>query len=110
MLVALANAQVMAHSTVTVQTNNLSPTTDTDSQGDDLFARWQQTLLAGGYQPPDQHQAPALGGTLAVAGLYRSTRTAVVLTTPSQAQVAALLDKGYTVVDMSEPCPMEHVV
>jgi len=44
-----------------------------------------------------------LGGALTVAGWYKSTRTAVVLATPSPAQAAALLDKGYTVVDMSDP-------
>jgi hypothetical protein len=58
-------------------------------------------LVAG--QPPDQYQAPALGGALTVAGWYKSTRTAVVLGTPTTAQVAALLDKGYTVIDMSDP-------
>jgi hypothetical protein len=38
-----------------------------------------------------------------VAGWYKSTRVAVVLATPSPAQAAALLDKGYTVVNMSDP-------
>ncbi len=75
----------------------------TPAQGDDLFARWQQALLAGGYQMPDQYQAPALGGALTVAGWYKSKRTVVVLATPSSVHAAALLDKGYTVVDMSDP-------
>ena len=75
----------------------------TVAQGDDLFARWQQALLTGGFQLPDQYQAPALGGALTVAGWYKSTRTAVVLATPSTEHAAALLDKGFTVVDMSDP-------
>ena len=71
--------------------------------GGELFTSWQQALLAGGFQPPDQYQAPALGGALTVAGWYKSTRTAFVLATPSPEQAAALLDKGFTVVDMSDP-------
>jgi hypothetical protein len=84
----------------------LAPTVPLDAaegQGDEMFAKWRQTLLAGGFQPPDQYQAPALGGTLTLAGWYKSTRTAVVLAIPTPAQAAALLDKGYTVVDMSDP-------
>ena len=68
-----------------------------------MFAKWQQALLAGGFQPSDQYQAAALGGALTVAGLYKSTRTVVVVTKPTQGQVAALLDKGFTLVDMSDP-------
>jgi len=100
MLVALANAQVTTHVAAPEQASPLAPANA--APGDDLFARWQQALLAGGYQPPDQYQAPALGGALVVAGWYKSTRTAVVLATPSPAHAAALLDKGYTVVDMSD--------
>ena len=68
-----------------------------------MFENWRKALLAGGFEPPDQYQAPALGGALTVAGLYKSTRTAVVLATPSTAQADALLDKGFTVIDMSSP-------
>ena len=71
--------------------------------GAKMFAKWQRALVAGGFQPPDQYQAPALVGALKVAGLYKSTRTAVVVVRPTQAQTAALLDKGYTVIDMSDP-------
>ena len=53
--------------------------------------------------PQDQYQAPALGGALTVAAWDKSTLTAVVLATPSQAQVTALLNIGYTVIDMSKP-------
>jgi hypothetical protein len=103
MLVALANAQVAAPGVVTEQASSSTPTTAATGQGDELFARWQQALLTGGFHLPDQYQAPALGGALTVAGWYKSTRVAVVLATPSPAQAAALLDKGYTVVNMSDP-------
>jgi hypothetical protein len=103
MLVALANAQVAPSSVATDPSSPSAPVPATPDGGDNLFARWQQTLLAGGHQPPDQYQAPALGGALTVAGWYKSTRTAVVLATPSPEHAAALLDKGFTVVDMSDP-------
>ena len=103
MLVALANAQVTSASAVTRQDSPSKPHSATPDQGDDMFAKWQLALLCGGFQPPDQYQVPALAGSLTVAGLYKSTRTAVVLATPSAAQVAALLDKGYKVLDMADP-------
>lgn len=103
MLVSLANAQVTAPGVVTEQASSSTLATAATGQGDELFARWQQALLTGGFHLPDQYQAPALGGALIVAGWYKSTRAAVVLATPSPAQAAALLDKGYTVVDMSDP-------
>ena len=103
MLVALANAQVTPVSAVRQQDNPSIPVPASQDQGDEMFESWRKALLAGGFQPPDQYQAPALGGALTVAGLYKSTRTAVVLASPSPAQAAALLDKGFTVVDMSVP-------
>jgi len=103
MLVALANAQVTLPSAVTLRYSPFVPAKASQDQADEMFENWRKALLAGGFQPPDQYQAPALGGALTVAGLYKSTRTAVVLTSPSSAQAAALLDKGYTVVDMSDP-------
>ena len=103
MLVALANAQVTSAGAVTQQDSPSVPDIASQDQGDEMFENWRKTLLAGGFQPPDQYQAPALGGTLTVAGLYKSTRTAVVLATPTPAEAAALLDKGFTVIDMSAP-------
>lgn len=103
MLVALANAQVTPVSALIQQDNPSMPVPASQDQGDEMFQSWRKALLAGGFQPPDQYQAPALGGALTVAGLYKSTRTAVVLASPSPAQAAAMVDKGFTVVDMSVP-------
>ena len=69
----------------------------------DLFMQWQQALRAGSHREPDQYQVPALGGELTVAGQYKAARTVVVLAPPSSAQVAALVDKGQAVLDMSNP-------
>ena len=103
MLVALANAQVTSPGAVSKQDSPSTHATAPADLGDEMFENWRKALLAGGCEPPDQYQAPALGGALTVAGLYKSTRTAVVLATPSTAQAAALLDKGFTVIDMSAP-------
>jgi hypothetical protein len=103
LLIALANAQVASASAVTQQDSPSVSATAAQDPGDELFENWRKALLVGGFQPPDQYQAPALGGALTVAGLYKSTRTAVVLATPTPAETSAMLDKGYTVIDMSDP-------
>ena len=103
MLVALANAQVAPGCVAIEPSGPSAPVPAAPEGGGELFTSWQQALLAGGFAPPDQYQAPALGGALTVAGWYKSTRAAVVLTTPSPEHAAALLDKGFTVVDMSDP-------
>ena len=105
MLVALANAQVTSANAGPQHDSPFVPANASQDHGDEMFENWRKALLAGGFQPPDQYQAPALGGALTVAGFYKSTRTAVVLALPSPAHAAALLDKSFTVIDMSEPSP-----
>ncbi|WP_240650165.1 DEAD/DEAH box helicase [Variovorax atrisoli] len=108
MLVALANAQVAPGETeqstfaaATTANGAIQPAPDA-SHGD-LFAQWQQALRAGSHREPDQYQVPALGGNLTIAGQYKAARTVVVLIPPSPSQVAALVDKGQAVLDMSNP-------
>ena len=104
MLVALANAQVAA----APDESSPSPRASAQAQADAanpcaLFAQWQQALQAGGYREPDQYQVPVLGGQLTVAAHYKAARAVVVLAAPSPAHTAALLDKGYTVIEMPDP-------
>ena len=103
MLVALANSHVTSVTTITEQTSPSTPVTVSPTHGDDLFAKWKKTLLEGAFMPPDQYQVRALGDSITLAGLYKSIRAAVLLAKPTLAQAAALQDKGYTVVDMSDP-------
>ena len=102
MLVTLANAQVTT--TAPVQVLTAQPTSQTPhlSAVDALFLQWQQALTAGGHKTPDQTQLPVLGGQITVAGQYKTARTLVVLTVPDVAFVAALADKGWAVLDMSD--------
>ena len=109
MLVALANAQVAAAPDEPAPTSQASgQTTAAAESSDDLFTQWQQALQAGGHREPDQYQVPALGGQLTVAGQYKAARTVVVLAPPLAEHVAALVDKGQTVLDMSNPSQWPH--
>lgn len=45
------------------------PSNAPQGQVDEMFENWRKALLAGGFQPPDQYQAPALGGALTVVGM-----------------------------------------
>ena len=104
MLVALANAQVAAAPDEPAPTSQASgQTTAAAESSGDLFTQWQQALQAGGHREPDHYQVPALGGQLTVAGQYKAARTVVVLVPPLAEHVAALVDKGQTVLDMSNP-------
>ena len=109
MLVALANAQVAAAPDEPAPTSQASgQTTAAAESSDDLFTQWQQALQAGGHREPDQYQVPVLGGQLTVAGQYKAARTVVVLVPPLAEHVAALVDKGQTVLDMSNPSQWPH--
>jgi hypothetical protein len=104
MLVALANAQVAVATDALVQPLAAGPATPAGAENPgDLFSPWQQALQAGGHKAPDQTQLPVLGGQLTVAGQYKTARALVVLTVPDAAHVIALADKGWTVLDMSDP-------
>ncbi len=121
MLVALANAQVAPATDVLdtsempvtlvapAQSSSTSTPAPAGSTGEnDLFVQWKQALLAGGHREPDGYQVPALGGQLTVAGQYKAARTVVVLVPPLAQHVTALVDKGQTVLDMSNPAQWPH--
>jgi hypothetical protein len=93
MLVALANAQVTAPDAVA----------GAAGMHDTLFNEWQHALQAGGHKAPDQTQLQVLGGKLAVAGQYKAARTLVILQPLQAAWHAELTDKGWAVIDMSNP-------
>lgn len=118
MLVALANAQV-APATAVPDTPAVcrtpaqpaaasTPAQTVATSDEDLFAQWKQALQAGGHREPDGYQVPALGGQLTVAGQYKAARTVVVLAPPLVEHVAALVDKGQSVLDMSNPAQWPH--
>jgi ATP-dependent helicase YprA (DUF1998 family) len=102
MLVALANASVtLAHETPAVQPPTLPPG---DGKGNgDLLPQWQHALHTGGHRQPDGTQVAVLNGQITVAAQYKAARTLVVLSPLQAYHLAALVDKGQTVLDMSNP-------
>jgi hypothetical protein len=105
MLVALANAQVAPASAEVAPQPSAPASANAAGSADagNLFTQWQQALQAGGHQEPDQYQVPVLGGQLTVAAHYKTARAVVVLAPLLPEHLAALVDKGYTVIEMPDP-------
>ena len=105
MLVALANAQVAPASAEVAPQPSAPASANAAGSADagNLFTQWQQALQAGGHQEPDQYQVPVLGGQLTVAAHYKTARAVVVLAPLPPEHLAALVDKGYTVIEMPDP-------
>jgi hypothetical protein len=99
LLVALANARVAPH---------VAPRADTATPAappvaDDLHAQWLAALKAAGCRVPDEGPLTVLGGSAQMAAKYAATRTLVALQTPSPETTAALEERGWTLLDMSNP-------
>src|SRR5690554_210642 len=97
LLVALANAAVQVE-TVAEPDDNMD-TTETS----DLLLHWLTALDARGYRRPDQVNAAINKGALTAAGVYKSTRTLVFLEQPDQTNQAQLIDRGFQLLDFSNP-------
>jgi len=95
LLVALANAEV------TPQAPMNSPSSDDND--DELLASWLQELDLRGLMRPDEVQVSVNAGAAVAAGRFDLTR-ALVFLQPINEEVANLLcDKGWQVIDMSDP-------
>ncbi|MBI2744615.1 MAG: DEAD/DEAH box helicase [Burkholderiales bacterium] len=105
MLVALANAQVTPGKPELGQPPPPPSAASAAPAGpkDVLWPQWQQALQAGAHKAPDQAQLPVLGGRLIVAGQYKAARTLVVLQPVAADHQAELADKGWSILDMSNP-------
>lgn len=102
MLVALANASVTPAQPDATAQPTAAPSAHNGGDGD-LLTSWLQALQTGGHRPPDGTQVPALSGQITVAAQYKAARTLVVLAPLQAEHLAALVDKGQTVLDMSNP-------
>jgi Domain of unknown function (DUF1998) len=97
LLVALANGQVsFIHDSPSELPTSLAVNSD-----DNLLGRWQAALQQGGYSEPDTWQVPVQNGPLIAAGQYKAARTLVFLNPVTDELRAAMLDKGWQVIDMS---------
>jgi hypothetical protein len=98
LLVALANAQVVKQQFSKAQPG-ASPTGNTD----DKLQRWLATLSSRGLQPPDATAVAVHNGEATAAGQYKGARTLVFLEQISGEVRDALIDKGWQLLDFSNP-------
>jgi Lhr-like helicase len=106
LLVAMANAQVLAAPAVQVAMPSslaLSDVPGASATAADLTETWLQALQQGGYQLPDKVRVPVADGLAVAAGFYKQARLAVLLESVSGEVIQRLQDKGITALQMPDP-------
>lgn len=102
LLVAMANAQVKLrpsdYSSLAGQTGTGAEPTDDTPQ-----ARWLAALHEAGFAIPDALNIPVNQGVATAAAQYKAARALVFLSPVDAATAAWLQDKGWKVLDFSEP-------
>ena len=94
-LVALANAEVQPKATATPVSNHAST--------DALLDQWLLALDASGLRRPDSLQVSVNQGAATAAGQYKSARALVFLDEIDFETAALLTDKGWQVLNFSDP-------
>ena len=102
LLVALANAQVKPR---LLEDGEQAAANGTQAAiaGDSLESRWLAALNQAGLAPPDALNLPVNQGTATAAAQYKAARALVFLTPVDAGITATLQDKGWQVLDFSEP-------
>ena len=95
MLVALANAEVRPK-----QEESPAPAS---ALADNYLKQWLQALDAAGLRHPDTMQVPVNQGAAIAAGQYKSARALVFLEAIDTNTATLLTDKGWQVLDFSDP-------
>jgi DEAD/DEAH box helicase/Domain of unknown function (DUF1998)/Helicase conserved C-terminal domain len=105
MLVSLANGEVVPQPAPAAPATSGTPlpAASGDAAHDGLHAQWTAALSAAGCRAPDQAPLSVLGGRASVAAQYKAARTLVTLQVLSADALTELADKGWTVLDMSDP-------
>ncbi len=94
-LVALANAEVKPRQApLSAQTHVTT---------DEPLKRWLDTVDVAGLRHPDAMQVPVHQGTAMAAGQYKAARALVFLDAIDATTTAVLADKGWRVLNFSEP-------
>lgn len=94
LLVALANAEVRPKQEAAQEAS---------SAHDDRLTQWLQALTHAGLRQPDVTQVSVNHGTATAAGQYKAARTLVFLNAITADTIALLTDKGWQVLDFSDP-------
>lgn len=97
LLVALANAQVVASVTPHPSSDLLTHSEDSPD-----LSTWLNAIDAAGLRRPDATRVPVGQGTAFAAGQYKSSRTLVFLTPLADELRVTLVDKGWRVLDLSD--------
>ena len=98
LLVALANAQVQP---LASSPPSAPAPAATDAQ--DRIAQWLLALKAAGLHQPDATRVPVDQGAVTAAAQYQAARVLVFVHPLASEQVARLADKGWRVLDCSDP-------
>ncbi len=101
LLIAMANAQVVPRH---LDDETQADSTDTKAaQHDALHARWLKAVNQAGFSTPDALNVSVNQGAATAAAQYKAARALVFLSPIDAATVATLHDKGWLVLDFSEP-------
>lgn len=101
LLVALANAQVKLRPVV--DESAAVTLVGAEAAGDTLAAQWLAALQQAGLNPPDAFNVAVNKGAAIAAAQYKAARALVFLTPLDPDTAATLQDKGWLVLDFSEP-------
>jgi hypothetical protein len=93
--VALANAEV--------RPKQEPSSARASALADNYLKQWLQALDAAGMRHPDAMQVPVNQGAAIAAGQYKSARALVFLEAIDTNSAAMLTDKGWQVLDFSDP-------
>jgi hypothetical protein len=102
LLVAMANAQVKLRRPED-GAQAASTSTEADSDHDTDQALWLAALHRAGLATPDALNVPVNQGAATAAAQYKAARALVFLSQVDAATAATLQDKGWQVLDFSEP-------
>ncbi|MEA3278382.1 MAG: Zn-binding domain-containing protein, partial [Pseudomonadota bacterium] len=99
LLVALANARVV------LKRDEPAPRSGdiTFSAEDASLDAWLRAVDDAGLRPPDATAVPVIQGAATAAGQYKAVRTLVFLHPVDENTIATLSDKGWRVLDFSDP-------
>ncbi|MEQ6435432.1 DEAD/DEAH box helicase [Comamonas sp. w2-DMI] len=101
LLVALANAQVKLRPAA--DESATATLVGAEAAGDTLAAQWLAALQQAGLRLPDALNVAVNKGAAIAAAQYKAARALVFLTPLDPSTAATLQDKGWQVLDFSEP-------
>jgi len=103
LLVALANAQVQPLASTAPAAPEPAAPEPAATNAHDPITQWLRALATAGLRPPDATHVLVDQGAITAAAQYRAARVLVFVAPLTPEQVALLSDKGWRVLDCSDP-------